>query len=64
MSEERTSTLVQRSQKGCRQAFGELAQRFEHTVFAIVLSKLRNRSEAREITQDVFMQAMRKIDQL
>lgn len=56
--------LVRQAQAGNRNAFGELAQRFEHTVFAIVMSKLRNQAEAREITQDVFMQAMRKIDQL
>lgn len=57
-------TLVQRAQRGDREAFGRLAVRFEQTVFAIVLRRLRNRSEAREVTQDVFVQMMRKISQL
>ena len=56
--------LVGRSQAGDRAAFGELARHFEPTVFAVVLKRLRNRSEALEVTQDVFVQAMRKIGQL
>ena len=56
--------LVRQAQSGDRSAFGELAVQFERTVFAIVLRKLHNRSEAREVTQDVFVQAMRKLSQL
>ncbi|QDT64628.1 RNA polymerase sigma factor [Calycomorphotria hydatis] len=57
-------TLVREAQRGNREAFGELIEHFEPTVFGIVLRRLRNRSEATEVTQDVFIQAMRKIDQL
>ena len=56
--------LVQEAQLGSRDAFGELARRFENTVFAIGLRRLRNRTEAAELTQDVFIQAMRKLPQL
>lgn len=56
--------LVRDAQTGDRESFGRLAMRFEATVFAIVLRRLRNRSEAREVTQDVFLQVMRKLDQL
>ncbi len=52
------------AQSGCRVAFGELVQRFESTVDAIAFRRLRNHAEAAELTQDVFVQAMRKLDQL
>ena len=64
MEDTRIIQLVRRAQSGDREAFGELAVEFESTVFSIVLRRLRNRSEAREVTQDVFMQAMRKLSQL
>lgn len=56
--------LVERARDGDREAFGELAHQFEPVVFAIVLRRLRNRSEAREVTQEVFLRAMRKLPQL
>lgn len=55
---------VQRAQQGDREAFGELAREFEPMVFAVVMRRLRNQSEAREVTQDVLMQSMRKLPQL
>ena len=55
---------VLKAQQGCRASFGELVSRFETTVFAIALRRLRNQAEAAELTQDVFIQAMRKLDQL
>ena len=64
MQESRLINLVRRARMGDREAFGELAAAFESTVFGIVLRRLRNRSEAWEVTQDVFMQAMRKLSQL
>jgi RNA polymerase sigma-70 factor (ECF subfamily) len=56
--------LVQSAQCGDRDAFGQLIVQFERDVFAIILRRLRNRSEALEVTQDVFIQAMRKLPQL
>src|SRR3990172_13323516 len=64
MDEERIEILVRRAQAGCRESFGELALQFESTVFGTVLARLRNRAEASEVTQEVFMQAMRKLSQL
>lgn len=56
--------LARRAQRGDREAFGELARHFESTIFSIVLRRLRNVAEAREVTQDVFVQALRKLRQL
>jgi RNA polymerase sigma-70 factor (ECF subfamily) len=56
--------LVIQAQAGCRDAFGELAQQFEPTVYAIAVRRLRNEADAAELTQDVFIQALRKLRQL
>jgi RNA polymerase sigma-70 factor (ECF subfamily) len=56
--------VVTRAQRGDRAAFGELFVRFEKHVYAIALRRLRNHSEAQELTQDVFIQVMRKLAQL
>lgn len=56
--------LVCLAQQGDREAFGQLAEHFDDTVFWVALRRLRNRSEAREVAQDVFVQAMRKLGQL
>jgi hypothetical protein len=54
--------LVRRAQAGDRDAFGELVGRFERAVFATAMRRLRNWSEAEELTQDVFLQAFTKLD--
>jgi RNA polymerase sigma-70 factor (ECF subfamily) len=59
-----TADLVRAAQNGDRRAFGELFERFERTVFAIALRRLRNFTEAQELTQDVFIQALTKLDQI
>lgn len=64
MDETSTITLIEQARGGDREAFGELARQFEPTVYAAVLRRLRNQAEAREVTQDVFMQALRKLPQL
>lgn len=56
--------LVLAAQDGDRDAFGQLVTQFEPTVMRIVLRRLRNYTEAAEATQDVFIQAMRKLSQL
>ncbi len=56
--------LVQAAQAGRREAFGELFQRFERHVFSVALRRLRDYDEAQELCQDVFIQAMQKINQL
>src|SRR3954471_10362163 len=60
----RAVQLVREAQTGSREAFGELFQRYERHVFAIALRRLGDYAEAQELTQDVFIQALTKIDQL
>lgn len=55
---------VVRAQAGDRTAFGELIEQFQPTVYAICLRRLGNASEALELTQDVFLHVMRRINQL
>ena len=56
--------LVERARAGDRTAYGELVARFEPVVYAVALSRLRNPAEAQELTQEVFIHGMRKLDQL
>jgi len=55
---------VTAAQRGDREAFGHLFRAFERTVFAMALRRLGDHNEAQELTQDVFVQAMLKLDQL
>ncbi len=67
VAELRTATvawLVQATQSGQREAFGELFERFERQVFSIALRRIGDYGEAQEVCQDVFVQALQKIDQL
>lgn len=59
-----TGELVRAAQAGDRAAFGELFERFQPTVMAIAMRRLRDHADAQELCQDVFVQAMLKIDQL
>ena len=56
--------LVQRAQIGDRAAYGELVERFQPTVYAVALSRLRNPAEAQELAQEVFLHGMKKLPQL
>ena len=58
------AALVRRAQAGDRDAFGALVERYERSVFATALRRLRDYSEAEELTQDVLLQAFTKLDQL
>ena len=59
-----TAELVRAAQAGDRDAFGELFERFQPVVFAIAMRRLRDHADASELCQDVFMQAMVKLEQL
>ena len=59
-----TADLVRAAQAGSRDAFGELFERFQPTIFAIAMRRLGNASDAHELVQDVFIQAMTKLEQL
>jgi RNA polymerase sigma-70 factor, ECF subfamily len=58
------ATAVRAAQQGDRQAFGQLAERYQRAVYLTVYRRLRNHAEAQEVCQDVLIQAMRKIGQL
>ena len=58
------ATTVVRAQGGDRDAFGSLIRQFERTVHAICLRRLGNPSEAVEMTQEVFLHVMNRMDQL
>lgn len=56
--------LVELARAGDRAAFGQLVERFQPAVYAVALARLRNVNEALELTQDVFVHALRKLEQL
>ncbi|HVS39424.1 MAG TPA: sigma-70 family RNA polymerase sigma factor, partial [Gemmataceae bacterium] len=56
--------LVLRARDGDRAAYGLLVERFQPTVYAVALSRLRNPAEAQELAQEVFLHAMKKLAQL
>ena len=59
-----TADLVRAAQAGDRTAFGDLFERFQPVILAIAKRRLRSDADAQELSQDVFVQAMQKIDQL
>ena len=60
----RTVQLVRAAQNGDRTAFGQLFEQYESVVYAIAMRRLNDHSDAQELCQDVFIQAMEKIGQL
>ena len=61
---EEISVLIDRAKIGDRDAYGELVTRFETSVFAMALARVRDPLEAQELAQEVFVHAMRKLPQL
>ena len=55
---------VRAAQGGDREAFGRLVVRYERAVYGTAFWRLANHAEARELCQEVFVQALRKIHQL
>jgi RNA polymerase sigma-70 factor, ECF subfamily len=64
MSWNEIKNLVERAQAGDRGAYGELVERFQPTVYAVALARLRNPTDAQELAQDVFLHGMKKLPQL
>ncbi|WP_231617358.1 RNA polymerase sigma factor [Novipirellula aureliae] len=56
--------LVALAQLGDREAFGALFERYRSGIVALAMRRVRNADEAEELAQDVFIQAMQKINQL
>ena len=56
--------LVLQAQTGCRDAQEQLYRRFQQHVLTIAYKRLGNWDEAQELSQDVFIQAFRRLSQL
>lgn len=56
--------LVRAAQAGDRDAFGLLFERYRVGIVALAMRRVRNADEAEELAQDVFVQALQKINQL
>lgn len=56
--------LVRMAQAGDRDAFGELFRRYERHVLIAAQRRISDVNEAQELCQEVFVQALLKIDQL
>jgi RNA polymerase sigma-70 factor (ECF subfamily) len=64
MSDTEIISLVRLARSGDREAFGALVAEFEPMVAGVVMRRLRHAAEASEVTQDVFIRALQKLDQL
>ena len=64
MDETLIFNCVRQAQAGDRLAFDALVRQYESSVFAVVLRRVRNNAEAAEVTQEVFLRALRKLPQL
>jgi RNA polymerase sigma-70 factor (ECF subfamily) len=64
MSWTEITILVEQAQRGDKGAYGELVKRFQASVFAMALTRVHDPVEAEELAQEVFVHAMKKIQQL
>src|SRR3954464_10624212 len=58
------ASLVERAQRGDREAFGALVEQFQRTGYAVCLGRPGHPREALQLTKEVFLHVMRRIDQL
>jgi RNA polymerase sigma-70 factor (ECF subfamily) len=56
------ANLVARCRGGSTEAFGTLVERYERVVFNLALRMVRDRDDAADITQSVFLLAYEKLD--
>jgi len=56
--------LVSRARGGDLAAAGELVRLHERAVYVVALARLRNEADAREVTQDALVKALRRLDKL
>lgn len=59
MHEAAEADLIRSAQKGDARAFGALATRYERVLFNLALRMVKNREDARDLTQVVFLKAYR-----
>jgi RNA polymerase sigma-70 factor (ECF subfamily) len=58
------ATLVVRAREGDAAAFEQLALRFQGPIYRLTLRMLANRSDAEDLTQEVFLAAWRRLPEL
>ena len=61
---EQLVALVNQAREGNRAAFARLADLFQQDMYRMVFYRIRSRTEAEDITQDVFLKAYQKISSL
>ncbi len=54
-------SLVEQCLKGEREAFARIVERYQHRVFQLALTRMRNRQDADDLAQETFLQAYRKL---
>ena len=54
--------LVLQARRGATQAYGELVQRYQASVFGVCLRMMEERQEAEDMTQDAFLRAYQHLD--
>lgn len=64
LDKQELTQLVTAAQDGSRDAFEQLFRQFQRAVYVTAYRRLGNDAEAQELCQDVFVQALRKLDQL
>lgn len=61
MSDESDEELLERFRSGDNAAFDNIVDRYERRVFAVSLRICRHHEDARDVTQDVFVTALRSL---
>ena len=56
------AALVEQCLKGEKEAFARIVERYQHRVFHLALTRMRNRQDADDLSQETFLQAYRKLD--
>ncbi len=61
---EQTASLVEKARSGNRFAFEQLANLFHQGIFRMVYYRTRSTMDAEDITQDIFLQALKNLSRL
>ncbi len=62
-TDEEVAALVKKCKRGDTDAFGELVEIYQKFVFGTVLSDLKNREDAEDVSQEVFIKAWKGISE-
>jgi len=58
------TSLVERSKAGDRVALGQLVERFQEPIFRMVYYRVRSRMDAEDLTQEIFVKAIKNLSKL